>query len=326
MRTIDSADRNDHGHRCEQLEQERMFLAALLDSLDAGVVACDTDGHLVQINQPMREILKTAEHPDTPHAWATTHGLYAPDSRRLLETEEIPLARALAGEQVSGQQVVMRPPGHSPRRLTVNARPITTADGRRLGAVAIGHDITDAHRTAVLRAVQHAVTGVLAADRGVTETAHAVLGAIAGVLGWSCGEFWQVDDDRHTIVRIASWSDPGKDLSAFTGAQPLTFARSQGMPGKVWAGGEPIWSTDLPDDERGFARIAQARQADLHAALGLPMRSGGAGAVTGVLTFYTDQIVGPDDDLIDLLEGVCAHVGQFMERRRADELAHALAT
>ncbi|WP_068923866.1 ATP-binding protein [Planobispora rosea] len=326
MRTAETVDHCDHEHRCEQLEQERTFLAALLDSLDAGVVACDTDGRLVQINQPMREILRTAEHPDTPHAWASAHGLYAPDGRRLLATEEIPLVRALAGERVAGQQVVMRPPGQSARRLAVNARPITAPDGRQLGAVAVGHDITDAHRTGVLRAVQHAVNGVLAAERGTTETAHAVLGAIAGVLGWRCGEYWQVDADAEVIVRVVSWSEPGRDLSAFTGTQPLAFAPGQGVAGKVWAGGRSIWSADLPDDERGFARIAQARQAGLHAAIGLPMRSGGAGAVMGVLAFYTDQIIGPDDDLIGLLEGVCAQVGQSMERRRADELAHELAT
>nr|BFE81359.1 hypothetical protein GCM10020093_039600 [Planobispora longispora] len=53
------------------------------------------------------------------------------------------------------------------------------------------------------------------------------------------------------------------------------------------------------------------------------MRSGAQ--VLGVLVFFTDTVQEPDEDLVSMLDGVCAHVGRYVERRRAEELALALA-
>ncbi|WP_169744469.1 ATP-binding protein [Spirillospora albida] len=324
MGTVDRVA-GDRAHVVPELGCRPSFLAALLDNLEDAVIACDAEGRLVYLNEPMRQIVRAAELPETSHGWSRDWGLFAPDGRRRLEAEEVPLARALAGEQITGQEVVIRPPDGAARRYAINAQPIIDTDGRRLGAVAVGHEITAAHRTAVLRAVQHAVTDVVAQDGGAAATARGVLGAVAGVLGWCCGEYWRTDPATATITRTACWIRPNSDLSRFTGSQPLTFSRGQGLPGRVWATGRQIWTRDLTADDRGLVRARQARQAGLHAAIGLPVHRGGAGPVEGVLAFFNDQILSVDEDLVDLLEGVCARVGQYMDRHRADELAHELA-
>ncbi|WP_204054683.1 GAF domain-containing protein, partial [Planomonospora parontospora] len=118
-----------------RLEQEHTFLSALLDSLKAPVVACDTEGRLVRFNQPMRELMHAPEQPMATDRWAPAYGMFAPDGRTLLAPEQVPLARALAGEHFDDQEVVVRAPGAPPRRFVTNGRPIETPDGHRLGAV-----------------------------------------------------------------------------------------------------------------------------------------------------------------------------------------------
>ncbi|MBG0815657.1 ATP-binding protein [Planomonospora sp. ID82291] len=308
----------DHG-RCRT---EARRLAVLLDSLDEGVIACDADGRLVQINQPMREILQSEQRPDDPRAWASAYGLFDPDGRRPLEPGEVPLARALDGEHTHGQEVMVCPPGRPARRIAVNARPIDAPDGRRLGAVATGHDVTDSHRTALLRAAQHAVIRALAEDGGTEEAATRVIAALGGALGWCCGEYWQVDDDQASITRIASWSKPGRDLTAFAGLQPLALIRGEGLPGRVWAAGRRIWTPDPQADPHASARPRQARGTELRAAIGLPVHGGQR--MLGVLTLFSDSATEPDEELADLLDGVCAYLGRYVERRRADDLTRTL--
>ncbi len=123
-------------------EQERTFLAALLDSMDAAVGACDSDGRLI-FNQVLRDSIQVSERPVEMDDWAEAYQLYAPDGRTLPRTQEIPLVRSLAGERFDGQQIVIRVPGSGPRRFQFNARPIETPDERYLGAVVVGQDVTD---------------------------------------------------------------------------------------------------------------------------------------------------------------------------------------
>ena len=320
-------DISDRKAAQQQLEHERTFLQTLLDSLDTGVVACDSDGNLTLFNKALRSIHQTGEQAIGAERWADAYNLFAPDGRRLLRPEEVPLARAFAGIHVDGQELVVRVPGSPPRRFLANGRPIDTADGRHLGAVVAMHDITEQHRTEAFRAAQHAVARALADADNSEHAATATVAAVAGALGWACGEYWHVHTGagRNTerIVRVSSWTAPGRDLSAFTGAHPVTFRRGEGLPGLVWATGTSQWIRDMPTDTHRFARRHEASQAGLHAAIGLPVRSGNL--VLGVLAFFTEAVEDPDNELLSMLDGISAQVGQHIERRRAEELTLALA-
>nr|WP_260408421.1 ATP-binding protein [Planomonospora venezuelensis] len=185
------------------------------------------------------------------------------------------------------------------------------------------HDITDRRRIAVLRDAQQAVAQALA-DAGSAEQAAAdVTAAVTGVLGWACGEYWQVEPGGDLISRTGLWTGPGRDLSPLTRDQPSSFHRGEGLAGLAWAAGHEIWIPDLRADPRDFIRKPAVLRVGLRAAMALPVRSGRQ--VLGVLTFFSDTVQEPDDDLAGLLDGICAHVGRYMERRRAEELTLTLA-
>jgi signal transduction histidine kinase len=79
---------------------------------------------------------------------------------------------------------------------------------------------------------------------------------------------------------------------------------------------------DLAGDSQ-LLRSREAARFGLHVAVGVPIQSGVH--VLGALAVYGDTVEDPEDNLITLLAGVAAHVGQFLERRRAEELAVELA-
>jgi PAS domain S-box-containing protein len=293
----------------QQATDDRTYLQTLLDSLDTGVVACDADGRLVLRNSALRRLYEPGEERHPVTAGLEPDRLYSPDGRRLLGPEELPLPRAYTGEHVEGQEVTIRAADGRLHRMDANARPITTADGRRLGAVAALHDVTDQHRAAVLQQTQHAVARVLA-DAGSAEQATTdAVAAIAAALGWARGEFWRPDDATGTISRVCFWADSARPPSAGTGDEPAVLPRGTGPAGIVWETGADLW-IPVPADGR-------------HAVIGLPVRSDDR--VLGVLLFMSTAVPEPDDDLITMLDGVCAHLGRHLERRRAEELTLALA-
>ncbi len=125
-----------------ELQSERDFQRALLESLTAGVVACDADGRVVLVNRTIRDLYASAEDLMTAGGWASRFGLTGLDGVPL-DDAEIPLVRAFAGEVVRGEDIVVHPPGREPLYVRANGQPILSADGIRLGAVMALDDVTE---------------------------------------------------------------------------------------------------------------------------------------------------------------------------------------
>jgi signal transduction histidine kinase/PAS domain-containing protein len=307
-------------HAVQQIERQRCFLNTLLDSLDTGVIACDADGHLVAVNQTLRQSLDIAPVRTLPQRWVPQLPLTRPDGTPVT-VHDVPLLRALTtGEHVHGVEQVAEIHRGERRLYSVNAHPIIGADGQRQGAVSVFHDITHRRRAERFRGCELAVTRMLTEARDVATAAPPVLEAIADTLGWPFAELWLVDPTGQTLRRIGCHHTGHAPAELPT---PPALTPGQGLAGAVWQRAEPRWHTDL--DRPGGAAIGGVRaDGRWRTAVGLPVTS--AGRVQAVLTLYTDGSADPHDDLVALLSGTTAQIGQFLERRRAEQLQHALST
>lgn len=125
----------------DDLRKEREFLNAMLESVEAGIVACDASGTLSLFNRATREFHGLPAEPLPPEQWSQYYNLYLPDGRPMT-MEDIPLFRALRGEVVENVEMVIAPRTGTPRTLLANGRMIVDGAGHCLGAVVAMHDIT----------------------------------------------------------------------------------------------------------------------------------------------------------------------------------------
>ncbi|MGJ3246106.1 MAG: PAS domain-containing sensor histidine kinase [Elainellaceae cyanobacterium] len=125
-----------------QLRAEQEFLRALLVNLSDGIVACDADGVIMMFNPTAREFHGIPEEPIPPEEWAERYGLYRPDGKTIMPTEQIPLFRALRGENVRDTEMVIQSQDGNLRTVLANGDVIIGPDGKCLGAVVAMHDIT----------------------------------------------------------------------------------------------------------------------------------------------------------------------------------------
>jgi PAS domain S-box-containing protein len=170
--------------------------------------------------------------------------------------------------------------------------------------------------------VQYETARALAESASLAEAAPRILQALGETLGFDHGAVWTVDRSGTSIRCLDTWHPASVAVPEFDAvSRATTFERAVGLPGRVWRSGEPAWIEDVVRDSN-FPRAAVAAREGLHGAFGFPIKLGGI--VLGVLEFFSREIREPDQDLLELLATIGSQIGQFVERKRAENELEAL--
>ena len=132
--------------KCQQVEatlqKKQDFLKAILNNVQAGIVACDAEGILTVFNQAAKDFHGVPQQPVPPEQWAQYYNLYLPDGKTPMNTEDIPLFQALQGQNVRDVEMMIVPQQGTARMLLATGQAIIAANGEKQGAVVVMHDIT----------------------------------------------------------------------------------------------------------------------------------------------------------------------------------------
>lgn len=181
-------------------------------------------------------------------------------------------------------------------------------------------DITDRRKAERRLASQYAVTRVLSESTTLEEAVPKIIQAVGESLEWDCGVFWRVDRQGGVLRCLDQWHASAFTCEAFgLAAWQQSFASGEGLPGRIWASGQPCWITDVAMDPQ-FLRADVAAQVGLHGGFGLPVRI--AGEIEGVIEFFSRYVREPDDELLKMITDIGLKIGQFGERTKAEDALH----
>ncbi|MCI0700434.1 MAG: response regulator [Planctomycetia bacterium] len=168
-------------------------------------------------------------------------------------------------------------------------------------------------------AAQYTATRVLADSPRPAEAVPELLRAVCQSVGWELGAMWRVDPRNGSLRCSDLWHDPTSNLTEFAElSRQLSFAPGSGLPGRVWASGEPAWIPDVTRDPN-FPRAPVAQRVGLRAGIAFPITVGGE--TLGVMEFFSREVQESDEDLLRGFTAVGSQIGQFLKRERAEEEA-----
>jgi PAS domain S-box-containing protein len=198
--------------------------------------------------------------------------------------------------------------------VEINLSPVRMREGL---LVSTGiRDIT-ARKEAIARLeIQYSLSCALAESPGIAEAAPRLLEAIVRAGGWDAGELWLVDPEGQTLRLGALWVSPslkGPDFENQTRGFALDEGRS--VSGRVWNEAAPVFVSNLSEGSAG--KPDAKSRAGLRSAFGFPITLGQK--IIGVLAFFSRGIHPLDDETLRMLTSLGSQVGQFIERRRAEE-------
>jgi diguanylate cyclase (GGDEF)-like protein/PAS domain S-box-containing protein len=237
--------------------------------------------------------------------------------------------RMLNGEldSFSSERVFLRKDGSSlwvDRTVSL----VRDASGQPLYFIRIVEDITERILLARLREMEHAVTQVLAESATVEEAMPIVLRTICQALGWACGAHWKWNETEALLRCAETWHVDAEGVAEFIaatrenpneapawqGAAPGTT--TGGVVRRVWFSGASVWFPDVTQ-QPDFRRGPVAARAGLRSAFGFPILAG-TGPL-GVMEFYSRAIEQPDAALLQMVRAIGSQIGQFIQRKQAED-------
>jgi PAS domain S-box-containing protein len=288
--------------------RSRALDATLLDHVQVAVIVTDLEGRIVDCNRYAAELFGTR----------LEQLVGAPSGELSLVPLDRDLVREIAERLVDGKTWegdfrVRRRDGSDVFLRAVESGVFDDA-GRLCAVVSIAADVTQPRRASRRLVAQQELTRALAAAADLEDASRRILEIARERLEWSFGALWEVDGDALRCVEVSAADDVDPSFAAETLAARLR--RGEGLPGRVWVSGEALELVDVSDDP-GFPRSARARAAGLGRAIAVPVT--GTEDVLGVLELFSVGTAPTDADLVGALGAFGIQLGQFLERRRAQE-------
>jgi PAS domain S-box-containing protein len=301
-----------------QLRESDALTAAIVATALDCIITMDHAGRVIEFNPAAEAVLgfKRADVlgkevvelfiPESyrdSHRQGLAHCLLTGEGPVLNRRLELPALRA-DGSEILAELAVTKIPHREP--------PIFAAYLR---------DITERKRAERRRNARLAVTQALARADSLPEAAAEILQVIGEGVGWDVGLLWTFDADRQRLGCAAIWHKPTLAIEHFEAAsRQLLMSVGVGLPGRVWNSGTPAWIPDVTC-ESNFPRAPFAERDGLRGAFGFPVLIGNE--VLAVIEFFHREVREPDPDILEMAATLGNYIGEFVERRRAQDVLRA---
>jgi PAS domain S-box-containing protein len=219
------------------LVQNQTLLAAVIAELPLALLACDTAGRVTFFNPRAVELFGIPGLPtleaNAADLYPITSEVFLPDGKTLVPREQRPLARALAGEEVSDVELVSIRPGGAARSVRASGRRLVAPDGSLLGAVVVIQDITERRQAEQELERMHQQLLVASRHAGMAEVATSILHNVGNVLN-SVNVTASLLAERVKSSKCAGVSRVAALLAAQAADLPAFFAGARGQQVPVY--------------------------------------------------------------------------------------------
>jgi PAS domain S-box-containing protein len=131
----------------EFLREQTRLLSLVLESMGDGLVVADEHGRFLVFNPAAERIIGRGLTDTAPDEWTRHYGLFLPDGRTPFPVQDIPLARALRGEESNQVEMFVRNPQVPDGVfISVTGRPLRDEQGVLRGGVVVFRDSTASKR------------------------------------------------------------------------------------------------------------------------------------------------------------------------------------
>ncbi|MDR4509936.1 MAG: diguanylate cyclase [Candidatus Brocadiaceae bacterium] len=187
-------------------------------------------------------------------------------------------------------------------------------------------DITEQKNVKQRLKIQYEVTKVLAASKTVEETTKKILHSLCDTLGWDAGLFWQLDNKTNVLFCKESWGELSETIisdTLFPKHITLSPVPEEGIPGTVYSSKKPTWIPDILSEPDCRYNVI-IKKCGFHAVFAFPVIC--SEEMMGIFELYSHKIQQTDEKILNVMNTLGNHIGQFFMRKHSEEQLEHLAT
>ena len=294
-----------------QLAEARRELRQMIDTIPIPVASYSADARRDFVNAAWKQYTGLSDEAARGTEWSV---VAHPDD--IAGGDKMWRDALATGEPWHTEERVRRADGQY-RWFAIDRVAARDENGKIIKWYGTAYDIEDRKRAEERLRVQHTVAQILAEAATIEEATPRILLAMGDCLGWDVGVLWRVDREAEALRCVELWHKASIAVPEFEKvSREFTFGPGLGLPGRVWSSLEPEYIPDVAPDEN-FPRAPIAEQEGLRAAFGFPILLGRE--VLGVIEFFSREIRQPDQELLNVLATIGSQIGQFIERKRAEQ-------
>ncbi|SDU20399.1 PAS domain S-box-containing protein [Verrucomicrobium sp. GAS474] len=287
------------------LRAKQEELQAMNDASPLGIFVTGRDGLCLYSNQVLQDIY------GTPQLFGS--GLFEP----IHEEDKARVLALFKSGHENGQPLKSI---HRLRRrkrilwLRMRLAPLGAGD-QFTGYVGTVEDISEQKLLEHRLLARNQMMDTLASSSHLEEAAPAIAQALADATEWDLATFWVVDLAENRLKQVGAAQRKTLDLGGLiqAGAEK-GLEKGQGLPGRVWKEGQPLW---IGDADKDLSDPRLAFSPPLRTALALPIFFDEA--VAGVVEVRFRDPILSDSSLIEDLCGWADTLGQFLARSQAEK-------
>jgi len=252
----------------DAFHEQTKLLQSILDSMGDGVIAADEHGKMLLLNPAAKQIIGTPANEVDQAPGRQASGVFHPGTMTPFLTDDLPLAKALRGEDVEGLELYVRNE-HKPQGAFVRAiaRPLVSDSGEIKGSVAVIRDVTSARQAEDLlrNAKEEAERANLAKSEFLSRMSHELRTPLNSILGFA--QILEMDSlGEEQSDSVAHIMKGGKHLLSLIN-EVLDLARIEA--GRLSLSVEAVQLREVIQESLAFVRpIAQQRNIRLREACG----------------------------------------------------------
>jgi PAS domain S-box-containing protein len=187
-----------------------------------------------------------------------------------------------------------------------------------VAALVLASVIAEARHSEQRLVVQAALSRILAESPAIEEAAIKFVQVLCDQAGWDLGVIWNVGRATDQLRFVELWHTPAVNAAEFeTFTRDGPWTSSTDLTVRVWQTGKALWVADLAA-ENSANRAQIAVKNGLHSAIGFPIKVGSR--TLGVIECYSREAREPDENFLQMVSDIGGQLGQFVERKRAEDL------
>jgi PAS domain S-box-containing protein len=298
-------------------ESER-FARATLDALAAQVCVLDAGGVIITANTAWRAFAASqrigAEVSEGSNYLAVC-GQIAGSERLDASAMVAGICQVIAGERELFRYEYFCDAPSGPRWFMASVTCLRGSVEAR--AIVSYEDITEIKHAEKLQRLECTVARCLTDADNTSLALQAVIRAVCETQHWDCGRYFRLDPASGVLCLDESWGMPVAEVEQFMKkSRGAVFRPGAGLAGRVCQSGQPLWILSRSKDARA-SHTALAHETGMDGAFVFPVIADDK--TVGVLAFASRTVHEPDDRLLQAVQAIGHQLGQFLNRRQAED-------